>query len=308
MDSVGPDPRDPEGSGAAGSADPMSGGSPPSPGSPPEATATDSAPDAAAAVDVDAPTGVYEVPQADATAPVATEPVEAPPVQLATSDRPPGPRRVSSRVAAVIGIVGVLAIAGVAYAGYSVNQDLTTTRSTLASTETDLGLTRTSLDGATAKLATTTKDLEAATAERGDLDAQIKELSAQVATQTQCVTLQRGALEELVRISDQQTENFNRTAQGSAWDTADKKRADNIDAALKQFYAAYSAAFQGSKGTAKDHADRGKAAQSNIAEAEAQLDAEVALVNTKAGEISVLIDALEKQLTTTQATCEGVAP
>ena len=95
---------------------------------------------------------------------------------------------------------------------------------------------------------------------------------------------------------------------GSAWDTAEKRRADEITVALDEFYKAYSAAFQGSTGTAKGHADKGKDAQANIAEAEQRLVAELKLVDSKAGEIQAAIDALEAELKTTETTCEGVAP
>jgi chromosome segregation ATPase len=240
-------------------------------------------------------------------APVETEAVEAPPVTVATVDRPPGPRRVGMRVAAVIGIVAVLGIGAVAYAGYSTNQDLQATRTTLATTETDLGSDRTELDETTATLATTEAELAARTTEREELDGTIEELSGQVATQTQCVRLQDEALAELIRISDLQTDNFNRTAENSAWATAEAKRGENVDVALDAFYEAYRSAFQGATGTAKSHSDRGKAAQSNIKEAEAQEVAELNLVDSKAAEILTAIDALEQHLTETETVCEGIA-
>jgi len=239
-------------------------------------------------------------------APVETEAVEAEPVTLATADRPPGPRRVATRVAAVIGILAVLGIGAVAYAGYSTNQDLQATRTTLATTETDLGSTHTELDETTTTLATTEAELAAKTTEREELDGTIEELSGQVATQTECVRLQEEALAELVRISDLQTANFNRTAENSAWATAEAKRGENIDAALDAFYEAYKSAFQGATGTAKGHSDRGKSAQSNIKEAEAQEVAELNLVDSKAAEILAAIDALDQHLVETQSVCEGV--
>lgn len=239
---------------------------------------------------------------------VATEAVEPPPVTLATVDRPPGPRRVGNRVAVLVGVLAALAIGGVAYAGYSLNQDLTATRATLATTETDLGSTRTTLDNTTSRLATTNTELTNATVEREGLDAEISELSAQVATQTECVRLQEAALAELIVISDLQTANFNRTAENSTWAKSETKRSDGIDAALDEFYAAYKAAFEGSTGTAKGHSDKGKAAQAKIAAAEKQQVAEINLVDQKAAEIQAAIDALEKQLTSIEATCEEVAP
>jgi chromosome segregation ATPase len=244
----------------------------------------------------------------DTDAAVDTEAVEPPPVQIATVDRPDGPRRVGGRAAALVVVVAIALIGGVAYLGYTLNQDLGSTRSTLSSTEVDLDSTNATLDETSASLASTSEKLADATAERTDLDAQITDLSGQVAIQTECVTLQKAALLELVRISLLQTENFNRTTEGSSWDKAEKKRAANITTALDEFYKAYSAAFQGSSGTAKAHSDKGKTAQAKIAEAEAQLVAELNVVDSKAAEIQAAIDALEKQLTTTEATCEGVAP
>jgi predicted nucleic acid-binding Zn-ribbon protein len=297
MDPVDPDPGGPEGGGPADGPDPIPSASPPEPGS-----------EAVAAAAADAPTTVIDTPvHVDTDAAVDTEAVEPPPVQIATVDRPPGPRRVSGRAAGLVAVIGILAIAAVGYAGYSLNQNLTATRSNLATTQGDLGSTKSSLDETTANLTATTKDVADASAERADLDEQISGLSAQVATQTECVTLQKTALAELIRISSLQTTNFNRTAQGSAWDTAEKKRADGIKVALDEFYKAYSAAFQGSSGTAKAHADKGKDAQAKIAEAEKQLVAELQLVDAKAAEIQAAIDALEKKLTETEATCEGAA-
>jgi len=303
MDAVGPDPRDPEGGVGPGSADPAA--SDPSVSEP--SSAADEGPTtevvpAASATDSPPPVPV------DTDAAVATEVVEPPPVQIATVDRPAGPRRVKGPVAALVAIIGAVAIGAVAYVGYSLNQDLASTRTTLATTQDDLGSTRTTVDETTAKVATTKRDLATATKQQADLDAQVTDLSAQVATQTECVVLQRAALAELVRISELQTQNFNRTAVGSAWDTAEKRRADGITVALDEFYKAYSAAFQGSTGTAKGHADKGRDAQAKIADAEQRLVAELKLVDSKAGEIQTAIDALETRLKTTEATCAGVAP
>jgi len=303
MDPAGPDSGDPVGGGAPESADP--GASDPSASEPPPAAdgaaASEVAP-AASATDTPPPVPV------DTDAAVATEVVEPPPVQIATVDRPAGPRRVKGPVAALVAVIGAVAIGAVAYVGYSLNQDLSSTRTTLATHRDDLGSTRATVDETTAKVATTKGDLAAATKQQADLDAQVTNLSAQVATQTECVVLQRAALAELVRISELQTQNFNRTAVGSAWDTAEKRRGDGITVALDEFYKAYSAAFQGSTGTAKSHADEGKDAQAKIADAEQRLVAELKLVDSKAGEIQTAIDGLEAKLKTTEATCVGVAP
>jgi septal ring factor EnvC (AmiA/AmiB activator) len=285
MDPGGPDPRDSDGDGSTESVDQGVGAA------------------------ADMPQATNEAPShVETDTPIDTEAVDVPPVTIATVDRPAGPRRVSGRVAAVVGVLAALAVGGVAYAGYTLNQDLAATRTTLATTESDLGSTQTELDETSSTLATTKATLAERTTEREAFDAEITDLSAQVATQTECVDLQEEALAELIRISDLQTENFNRTAEGSAWDTAELKRADWVEAALDEFYAAYTAAFEGATGTAKAHSDKGKAAQAKIAEAEAQEIAELNLVDTKAAEIQVLIDALERELVSIQSTCEGVAP
>ena len=296
-----PDPKDPEG---------LDPGAEPE-ASPPEAS--ESAASEPATVTqpafADAPTQIVEVPaDLEPNPPVETETVDVPPVTAATVDRPEGPRRVGTKWAALVGVIALLGIGTVVFLGYSMNQELAATRTTLATTETDLGSTRTTLEETTATLASKKTELEGKTAQKEQLVEQVRGLAAQVATQTECVQQQQAALTELIRLSDLQTENFNRTAEGSAWDTAEKKRGDNITAALDAFYAAYSQAFDGNKSGAKAQSDRGNNAQSNIAEAEAQLDAEVGLVNTKATEISALLDDLEQQLTQIEAQCQETAP
>ena len=305
MDPMGPDPGGPEGGGPAEPAD--TGAVDPGHEAPPEPTGdtVDAPPQAMG----EAETTVVPTPApVDTETAVATQAVEPPPVQIATVERPAGPRRVGGRKAAIVAIVGVVAIGAVAYVGYNLNQDLSSTRASLASTQDDLGSTQSTLDDKTTKLATTKKDLEAANAQKADLDSQVTDLSAQVATQTQCVTLQRAALAELVVISELQTQNYNRTTIGSAWDTAEKRRGDGVTTALDEFYKAYSAAFQGSKGTAKTHADLGKAAQAKIADAEQRLLNELKLIDTKNTEIETAINNLETQIKTTESTCEEAAP
>jgi hypothetical protein len=294
-----PDPVDPDGAAAGDQTGPQVGAEgPPGDGA---ISATTSA--------GETPTRIVDVPADVATdPPVDTETVEVPPVTVATVERPAGPRRVGGRVATVLGVFALLAIGAAVFYGYTKNQDFGNTRDELAAAESNLGTTRESLDDTTATLATTTKELADRTGEKDELVAEVRDLAAQVATQTECVTRQEAALTELIRISTLQTDNFNRTAEGSAWATAEKKRADNIEAALDAFYAAYSLAFEGNQGSARTQSDRGTSAQSNIAEAEAQLVAEVSLVNTKATEITSLLDDLELDLQRIEALCGETAP
>ena len=240
--------------------------------------------------------------------PVPTEAVETPPVTIAPQPEPPGRRRVGRGLSVVIAVLGVLAIGGVAVLGYSLNQDLTSTRSTLATTEGDLGSTTTTLDKTTADLGATTESLAAAKTERTDLDATVADLGAQVSQQTACVKLQTDALDELGRISDLQTANYNRTTRGSTWDEAEVKRNKAVSAALDAYYQAYSKAFDGNKSSARAWADKGQAAEDVIAAQAKQQLAEFALIDSKAKEIEAAINALAAKLTTAEATCAEVAP
>lgn len=261
---------------------------------------------AAAAASPD-PTGPSEAP-VETSSSVATEPIEAPVVRLAPPPEPAGSRRVGSRLAIVVGALAIVAIGGVAAFGYSLNQDLAATRSTLASTETDLETTTSDLETTTSDLEKTSTELEAATAERADLDATIAELSAEVAGRTECVTLQTAALEELARISDLQTDNFNRTAEDSTWAKSSDKRAKAVSDALDAYYQAYSKAFDGAISSARDWAAKGKAAVGVIATQATQQAAELALIDRSAAEIQAAIDALESHLGRVEASCREVTP
>jgi len=240
--------------------------------------------------------------------PVPTEAVETPPVTIAPLPEPPGRRKVGRGLSVIVAVLGVLAIGGVAVLGYSLNQDLTSTRSTLATTEGDLGSTTTTLDKTTADLGATTDSLAAAKTERADLDATVADLGAQVSQQTACVKLQTDALDELGRISDLQTANYNRTTRGSTWDEAEVKRDKAVANGLDAYYQAYSKAFDGNKSAARAWADKGQAAEDVIAAQAKQQLAEFALIDSKAKEIEAAINALAAKLTTAEATCAEVAP
>ena len=240
--------------------------------------------------------------------PVDTEAVEPPAVTVANVEHPAGPRRVGGRIAAVVGLFAILAVGGVAYLGYTLNRDLEGTRSTLATTTSELGSTQASLEETDATMATTETTLADRTSEREALDAEVADLTGQVATQTECVRLQEAALAELIVISDLQTANFNRTADESTWARAEDKRGENIDQALDSYYEAYKAAFQGSTGTAKNHANRGDAAKARLADADRQQGDELRLIDEKAAEIQAAIETLEQHLTETESVCEGAAP
>jgi chromosome segregation ATPase len=206
-------------------------------------------------------------------------------------------------MSAVVAILGVLAIGGVAAVGYTLNQDLSATRATLASTEGDLGTTKSTLEQTTSTLGTTNTTLAAAKAERTDLDAQIAALAAQVAGQTKCVQLQSSALDELIRISELQTINFNRTTEGSTWAKAEAKRNNAVGDALDAYYQAYSKSFDRNLSSARAWADKGKAAVDIIAVQAKQQVAEFELIDRSAAEIEEAISALEKELKSTEATC-----
>ena len=254
-----------------------------------------------------APTAADTEPHTETDTSVATEPVDVPPVTLAVP-QPVGPRRVGGRAALVAGLIGVLAIGGAGASGYSLNQDLNSTRSTLDTTRTDLAAVVADLDTTSGSLGSTTTALEAARTDHAALDAKIAALSSEVADQTACVKLQTDALAELSRIEGLQTENFNRTTEGTAWAKADIARGKAIDAALDDYYQAYSKAFSGATSTARSWAAKGKDAEARMAAQEKLQAAEQKTVDEHAATIAAALDALELRLSSAESACAEVAP
>ncbi|HEV8546643.1 MAG TPA: hypothetical protein VGQ64_10140 [Candidatus Limnocylindrales bacterium] len=253
------------------------------------------------------PPDVPAVGPVEADAPIATQAVELPPVTLAAPPAAPGARRLNGRAAVLLAVLGVLGIGGVGASGYSLAQELTATRATLASTETDLGATKSTLGDTSGSLDQTTATLTAAASQRTDLDEQVRTLSAQVADQSACLVLQRSALAELSRIEELQTENFNRTTEGSAWAKADLARGKAVTAALDDYYQAYSKAFDRALSAARTWAAKGKDAEATIDSQAKKQAAEMVIVDSSAKEIEAAIDALEVALATTQTACEKVS-
>lgn len=292
MDQLGPDRKEP---------DPGPDIEPPA-ATPP--TADDAPPAADPAMDADA-TQAYATP-VDTDAAVHTEVVEPPPVHAFVPEQPRGRRRVGGRLSVVMAVLAILAIGGAAALGYSLNQDLSAARSRLASTEGDLGTTKTTLVDTSGTLDATTTSLAAAKSERSDLDARVVDLAAQVASQAECVILQKSALKELGVISDLQTDNFNRTTEGSTWAKAEDKRSKAVADALDAYYQAYSKAFDRNLTSARAWAVKGKAAVDIIAVQAKQQVAEFDLIDRSAATIEIAINKLEQQLKTTESTCEEV--
>jgi chromosome segregation ATPase len=237
---------------------------------------------------------------------VETEVVETPPVKIFVPEEPQGRRRMGGRLAAFVALVAILAIGGVAAFGYTANRDLGAMRTTLASTEGELGSTNATLQSTTGELGTRTTTLTTAKTERETLDAKVADLSAQVSSQTKCVSLQTAALAELSRISQLQTDNNNRTAEGSTWAKAETKSAKATTTALDAYYQAYSKSFDRNLSSARAWAAKGKEAQGVIATQTKQQAAEFALIDRSAKEIETAINALEQQLKITESTCEAV--
>ncbi|HET9520279.1 MAG TPA: hypothetical protein VFO73_04450 [Candidatus Limnocylindrales bacterium] len=254
-----------------------------------------------------APTAADTEPHTETDTAVATEAVEVPPVALAVPG-PVGPRRVGGRASLVAGLIGVLAIGGAGAFGYSLNQDLNTTRTTLETTRTDLAAVTADLGTASGSLGSTTTALEAARTDHAALDAKIADLSTEVADQTACVKLQTDALAELGRIERLQTDNFNRTTEGTAWAKADIARGKAIDAALDDYYQAYSKAFSGATATARSWAAKGKDAEAKMAAQEKIQAAEQKVVDANAATIAAALDALEQRLSSAESACAEVAP
>jgi hypothetical protein len=288
MDQLGPDRKDPD-----PDPDPMSPAATPLP--------ADAPPAIDAATDADA-TQAYVTP-VETDAHVDTEAVEPPPVHVLVPGDHRSRRRVGGRASVLLAVLGVLAIGGSAALGYSLNQDLTAARASLASTEGDLATTKSSLVDTNGTLDATNTSLAGAKEERSGLDAQVSDLAAQVATQAQCVVLQTKALDELSRIEGLQTDNFNRSTENSTWAKAEVKRNKAVGEALNAYYQAYSKAFDRNLSSARAWAAKGKEALSVIAVQAKQQVAELALIDRSAAEIKVALDALEQQLKSTESAC-----
>jgi hypothetical protein len=277
----------------------------PPPATPPAAgDAPPATPAAESGAEADA-TQAYATP-VDTDSTVHTDVVEPPPVHVFVPEEPHGRRRVRGRLSAVLAVLAILALGGVGALGYSLNQDLTAARATLAATEGDLATTKTTLTDTTGTLDATTATLAAAKADRSKLDAEVVHLAAQVASQAECVILQESALKELGVISELQTDNFNRTTEGSTWAKAEEKRNKAVSDALAAYYQAYKKAFDRNLSSARAWAAKGKAAVAVVAVQAKQQAAEFDLIDRSAATIEVAINKLERQLKKTESTCEAV--
>lgn len=244
----------------------------------------------------------------------ATAPRSAPPFGPETADAPTQPseidrprrRRVRRAPALIAGIVALATIAATGALGYSLDQDLAAARAGLTTTTATLGTTTTTLATTTTTLGDTTVALAAATKEREGLEATVTELSAQVKTQTDCAARQSTAIGELSRLSNLQTDNFNRTAEKSKWEKADNAREKAISDALGAYYRAYSRAFDGSRSAARVEADKGAKAVARINAEEKKMAVEQKIVDAAADDIEKALDALEAQLVALESTCQEV--
>jgi chromosome segregation ATPase len=244
----------------------------------------------------------------------ATSAWSAPPTEPETGEAPippevpdaSGPRRVRRAPVLIAGVVALVAIAATAALGYSLDQDLAVARNRLTTTTATLDTTTGTLATTTTTLGDTTVTLAAATKEREGLDTKVIELSAQVKTQTDCAARQSTAIGELSRLSNLQTDNFNRTASKSKWEKADNAREKAITAALDAYYRAYSRAFEGSRSAARVEADKGATAMARINAEEKKMAAEQKIVDAAAADIEKALDALEAQLVALESTCQAV--
>ena len=248
-------------------------------------------------------------PDGDATSAWSPPPIEPEP-GVAPTQRPDidrsGPRRVRRTPALVAGVVALVAIAATAALGYSLDQDLAAARNRLTTTTAKLGSTTGTLATTTTTLGDATATLALASKEREGLETEVTELSAQVKTQMDCAARQSAAIGELSRLSNLQTDNFNRTAEKSNWDKTDDAREKAITNALDAYYRAYSRAFDGSRSAARVEADKGAKAVARINAEERKMAAEQKIVDAAAGDIEKALDTLEAQLVALGSTCLAV--
>lgn len=227
-----------------------------------------------------------------------TAPFEAPPP-------PPsrGPRRVPGRLLALVVVFG-LALAGtLAYLGY-------TARTDAAETDVRIGAARTELDDATAdlaaaerKLAETKRTLEVTAAERARLADEVEGLDGQAAAGGRCLTEQSALIAELTRIADMDTDNFNRTTEGSAWATAFATADRSVTTALDRYYDAYSEAFFNRDSKARQYASQAAAAVERLREQRRIMATEQQVIDATALEVQAALDAAEARLVAAERLC-----
>jgi hypothetical protein len=152
-------------------------------------------------------------------------------------------------------------------------------------------------------LTSTEQRLEATADELGDTIARNVQLDGQVARQESCIDAQQAIHNEMVRITALRIENFNRVAEGSAFNTAYRSYEAANSAATDAYYNATSAAWDGLYGAANDWIATGNSQISTANGAVQIMETQIAIANEATAQIEADEAALDAQIQDSATTC-----
>jgi chromosome segregation ATPase len=210
---------------------------------------------------------------------------------------------VDVRLLVVVGIAIALALAGAGTWALTTNDELQSTRATLATTSGDLAAAQSSLTETTADLDAAKADLATAGEAAKDGEARIGALQFQIERKAACIEAQSANLAEIRRILALERANFAKTTSGSAWAKAHGAAQTAINVAIEDLRKAYESAAAGAYGAANTWIDRSNA---QIRKSNAQLkleDAQIAAINKATDETNAANDAFRATLDDTASTC-----
>lgn len=239
----------------------------------------------------------------DDTAPFEASNARGEPAPSAT---PRGPRRVPGRLLVLVVVFGVALSATLAYLGSTATGDGVDTETMVAAAHTDLDEATAELAAAEQALTESKEALEAMTAERTRLEAQVANLDNQAAAGGRCLTEQSSLIADLSRIADLDTDNFNRTTEGSAWATAFETADRSVTRALDRYYDAYSEAFFNRDAKARQYASQAAEAVERLEAQRAIMATEQKTIDATALEVQTALDAAQARLGAAQQVCGEV--
>lgn len=178
-----------------------------------------------------------------------------------------------------------VALVGVGYWGYSNSQDLSRTRDELAATRSSLASEQGARAVAEGQARLLRTQVDTLTSQNDTMTSRNARLTSQVSAQGACIPALNADYAELQRIGDLQNANFNRTAKGSAWAKANDARQKAMNAAIDDYYEAYSAAFDGRYSAANTWITRGNAQMTKAGRLVKTMNAEIAKVDKSTKEI-----------------------
>ena len=207
------------------------------------------------------------------------------------------------RLLLVVAIALVLGLVAAGAWALITNNDLQSTRATLASTSGDLDGAKGDLTETTANLDATNAELAAAREAIKKDQSKITSLNFQIERKSACIAAQSANLAEIRRILALERVDFARTGSTSAWGKAHGAAQKAINLAIDDLSKAYQNAAAGRLGTANTWIDKSNA---QIRVSNSQLnneDKQVDAINKSTDETNKANDAFTRTLDETSSTC-----